>query len=148
MFQSNRKLLIEDQSHQAEMRTISSIYGTRSSEIRELLTPTGQRRLTREFLKTFPKTMDFIPGLRKKKTKAMITAMVHGMAEDGNHFITCYGGDFHFYYRGTLIYKWDADENKGAPVNAGEYEDTPSTRNQRKEIEKAIENFNETVIKL
>jgi flagellar hook assembly protein FlgD len=78
----------------------------------------------------------------------MINAMIHGVSENGNHLITCFGNVYHFYYRGTLIYKWDAINDKGHTVPAGKYEDTMSTSNQRREIKKAIENFKATVFEV
>lgn len=130
-----------------ELRVFSEIYGTKKEEIRNLVTEGGQRKLTLDFLKTFP-GITRINGIRKAKTRAMVEAVVSGSAEYGNHFVTCYSGDFHFFYRGTLIYKWNGVRDEGQEVNAGTYEATASTMNQRKEIQKAIENFKATVFAL
>lgn len=124
----------------------SQMYGTKRKEIASILAEDVQRKLTLNFIKTYTAVIKHIPGIRKAKTKAMVEALRNGMAENGNHFVTCFEGDYHFYYRGTLIYKWNAVADEGGPIHAGAYEDTPSTRNQRKEIMKSIANFKEAVL--
>jgi hypothetical protein len=128
--------------------TFSEIYGTKREEIVHLVGREKARSLTLNHIKQYPKTAEFIPGLRKMKARYMVNALIQGMAEAGNHLITCYGNVYHFYYRGTLIYTWNAVTNEGRDIDAGDFEDTASTRNQRKEIKKAILNFKEAVDKL
>lgn len=124
----------------------SQIYGTKKEEIGELVSHDQLVRLTLNFVKTYPDL--YIGNLRKVKARYMLEALRHGAYEGGNHLITCYGNIFHFFYRGTVIYKWDAVNNQGGEVDAGEYEGTASTRNQRKEIKSAIENFASVILKL
>lgn len=126
--------------------TFSEVYGMKRGEIVELVGEEESRRMTLETIKSYPKLGYYANGLRKVKARYMVNALIQGMAEAGNHLITCYGNVYHFFYRGTLIYKWNAVKDEGAPVYAKEYEDTASTRNQRKEIQKAIENFREAVL--
>jgi hypothetical protein len=130
----------------AQMSTFSQIYGTQREEIISLMSLEEARKMTSAFLKNFPGTVDRYPGLRKVKTKMIVNALVQGTAENGNHFVTCFEDDYHFYYRGTLIYKYNAVKDEEREVHAGVYEDTASTRNQRKEIKKAIQNFREAVL--
>lgn len=121
MYGTNGPLLDPDYGHAAELRVMAELAKDHAMD-----------------------TLKF--KLRKVKSKAMVNAMVHGHADNGNHFMTCFMNDFHFFYRGTLIYKWNLDKDEGGPVNAGEFENTASTRNQRKEIEKAIEEFRRVVL--
>lgn len=130
-----------------EASNLSQIYGIKKDELVELAGEERTRQLSLNYLKLFP-GVTRIAGMRKAKTRAMVNALIQGHSGEGNHFITCYGCQFHFFYRGTLIYKWDAVEDTESPVDAGAYEDTASTRNQRKEIQKSIQNFREAVFSL
>lgn len=127
----------------------SQIFGIRAGEIRSHITQTKQRSMTLNFLKAFKGAGMFIKGLRKSKSKAMLEALIHGHYDNGNHFMTCYENMFHFYYRGTLIARWDAVHSQTVGyVHAGAYEGTASTKNQRKEIEKAVAEFNAAIFSL
>lgn len=128
-------------------KPISQIYGTQSDSINKLITDKGQRKLTLNFIKQFPKSV-YVSGLRKIKAKGMVEAISEVEYKKGNHEIRFTNDVFGFYYRGTLIYTWDAVGNQGFEQNAGKFEGTDSTRNQRKEILKAIENFNQIVFNL
>lgn len=86
-----------------------------------------------------------VKDLRKAKARYMLYALKNGVSEEGNHFMTCFGDIFHFFYRGTVIYKWDAVKDIGEEIDAGKYQFTDSTRNQRNEIKKAIAQFNAVV---
>jgi hypothetical protein len=79
--------------------------------------------------------------VRKSKTKMMIEAVEVGVAEKGNHKITFEADTFTFWYRGTPIYTWNAKARFGENLYAGGFEETASTRNQRKTIWEAIVEF-------
>jgi len=127
---------------------ISQIYGVNRDELTKELPKEQVREMTLAFVRAFPVSFNYIPGLRKAKTKMMVNALIHGHADNGNHFVTCYSFEYHFFYRGTPIYRWNALKDIGQAIDAGKFEDTASTRNQRKEIMKAIENFKEAVFNL
>lgn len=133
------RVSLADYGHSAELRTLAELANIDNKQ--------RARELFLNDLKNFPKKAEVL-GLRKMKTKYMVNALIHGVSDAGNHLITCYGNIFHFYYRGTLIYKWNAVTDDKIGVTAGEYEHTVSTQNQRREIEKAISNFKEAVMKL
>lgn len=143
-----RKAIRFAETYSSNPQSLSEIYGTKREEIIELTGNEQARKLTLGFIKQFPAQFRYIQGLRKAKAKMMVNALIHGTAENGNHFVTCFANDFHFYYRGTLIYKWNGVTYEGQEVHAGDFEGTDSTRNQRKEIQKAIEVFKEAVMKL
>ena len=50
---------------------------------------------------------------------------------------------FTFTYRGTPLLAWYVKEMRRVPLDAGRYEATMSTINQRREINLAIDNFKE-----
>lgn len=85
------------------------------------------------------------------KSRAMYEAMVNGTHEKGNHKITYAIEEpytFQFYYRGTLIVEWNMLHDEERAIHAGDFEDTKSTMNQRREISYSIENFKEAVERL
>lgn len=140
--------MMERSEHVTEVggaKEFSSIYGTKREEVVELVGKDQALRLTLEHIKKYPGV--YVDNLRKAKARYMVEALRNGVYEGGNHFITCYGYVYHFFYRGTVVYRWDAITDHGFAVDAKEYEHTASTHNQRKEIQKAIENFKESVLK-
>lgn len=102
-------------------------------------------------------------NLRKSRARAMVEAIAtRRVQEKGNlriRFITVNvvdGGKptgetrnlLAFYYRGNQIASWYPETGEFISVDCGEFEDTPSTRNQRKMITEAIKEFNEAVFGL
>jgi hypothetical protein len=69
-------------------------------------------------------------------------ALEQGVSIRGNHMVeytTFFGGTVEFSYRNTPICCMFLDDMKVTTINAGEFENTPSTINQRKTIQKAVE---------
>lgn len=62
--------------------------------------------------------------------------------EKGNHRIRYSSPVFQFFYRGTLIYTWNSVTEEGIVVR-GDFEDSPATIHQRKEIQRAIKDYKE-----
>lgn len=129
------------------MNDVSQIYGIQKEHITNLITEGAQRSLTLCFIKSNPKAV-YVSGLRKVKARGMVEALINTEYVNGNHTIRFAHNVFGFYYRGTLIYSWDALTNEGISQPAGEFEHTASTQNQRREIQKSITNFNECVFTL
>lgn len=94
-----------------------------------------------------------IKQLRKLKSRAMVDAMTYGEYTKGNHTIKYFTSEvyqmdmFSYYYRGTLIAIWIIDLGHGTSslqfIDAGEFESTTSTRQQRQEIQSAVLLFKE-----
>lgn len=82
-----------------------------------------------------------VKGLRKIKARNMVKAMQEGEHVSGNNRCVYTTDKFSFYYRGTLIYEWYPHLQAFMLVDAGPYEQTMATQNQRREIITAIENF-------
>lgn len=62
--------------------------------------------------------------------------------EEGNHKITLSkDGIMTFSYRGTPIVRYDFKNSKCEDIDAGKYENTESTKAQRRAIYEAIEEF-------
>ena len=134
---------------EGQKATFSAVYGTRKADIHQEIGKEEAHQLMVSFLTNFPKTVHVV-GLRKLKAKAMVVAMKTGVYESGNHRIE-YQADkylFLYSYRGTLIYGWDAYNDVTMELDAGAFDKTASTINQRREIQKAIADFKEALTKL
>lgn len=132
------------------MKQFSEVYGVDKQRLLEALGEEEVRRATLLYLRSYP-GRTYVEGLRKLKSRGMLEALENpdGIYERGNHLVV-YDVEmrFRFYYRGTPIYEWNAVTDAERVILAGEYEETPSTRNQRKEIRQAISDFREGVWKL
>lgn len=99
------------------------------------------RMMTLRYLNEFPESV-VLAGLRKIKARYMYQCICNdGKFTKGNHHIEYYDEMFTFYYRDTPIYHWHPENDVHQDIHAGDFEDTTSTKNQRKEIRHAIENF-------
>lgn len=86
--------------------------------------------------------------LRKVRSKMVREALNNGASSNGNHkVVTLFDMAnkslmFTVYYRGTVIadieFSPASERFRMVPVDAGEYENTPATIRQRKEIQEAI----------
>lgn len=77
---------------------------------------------------------------RAKKIYEVLCTMCP--VEEGNQKIEISDkGTFIFSYRGTPIVEYDFKNRRWNKIDAGKYEDTPSTQSQRKAIYEAIEEF-------
>lgn len=84
-------------------------------------------------------------NFRKLKARMMYESLIPGESTRGNHRITYDGALFLYFYRGTLIYGWNAERDEEIEYDAGDFEGTVSTRNQRKEIQQAIADFRDVM---
>lgn len=79
---------------------------------------------------------------KKARARRMYEVYLTGNPfEQGNHRIEIQDGKVIFHYRGTPIMAYDLRERTREKLNAGAFEETPSTRNQRKQIHEAIDEF-------
>lgn len=127
------------------MENVSKVFGIHKEKIRGHVSDDGLRKLAIQYLEDID---TYVPGLKKLKARAMLEAIKIGHYEKGNHRIEYKERVFYFYYRGTLIMEWHVDNEAVVCPHAGDFENTASTTNQRKEIEKAIENFRKAVMEL
>lgn len=126
----------------------SEVYGIRREDVRQAVGDAGVRRASLLYLRNYPGAV-YLNGLRKRKSRAILTALVEGENVSGNHHVTCTEElVFGFSYRGTLIYRWDAQRDEEQALDAGAFEGTASTRNQRREIARAIDEFREGLVGL
>jgi len=107
------------------------------------------RQLKWDYVKRFPGFLGY-NRLRKSRARMMVEAVrPPGFTEKGNvgiDFEKDEGGAdvFIFFYRGTRIAKWYPVENVYTDIPCP-FDDTPSTRNQRKMAREAVEEFNKAV---
>lgn len=129
-------------------RHFSQVYGIRREEVLAGLDKDSARKLTVQFIHKFPSTI-YLIGLRKLRARHMYQAMTaeNGIFEKGNHKIVYKDYVFVYMYRGTAIYMWHMYEDVEKPIES-EYDQTASTKNQRKVIKQSIQEFREAVIKL
>jgi hypothetical protein len=131
-----------------KLLSYSEVYGIRREDVRQAVGDVGVRRASLLFLRTYPRAV-YLSGLRKQKSRAILTALVEGEHVSGNHRVTCTEElVFGFAYRGTLIYRWDAQRDEEQALDAGVFEGTASTRNQRREIARAISEFRDGLVEL
>lgn len=125
----------------------------------KMMDETNKERLLKwEYVKTYP---GFLGYNRIQKSRARLmaetvqTAQTKSSRQKGNLIIefdidarpASEGGEdsFLFYYRETLIAVWFPVRNVFEEPHCGAYEDTPSTRNQRKVAREAVEEFDRAV---
>ena len=88
-------------------------------------------------------------SLRKSRSRMIWNAICLGRAEKGNISVRVDNNDpgvVVFSYRGTDILAWNRDTGDIVDIHAGIYDQTPSTRNQRKMARQAIEEFRRVVM--
>lgn len=84
--------------------------------------------------------------LKKVRSKMIREALEKGTSSNGNHMVVCFNNIykeqvFDIFYRNTRIAYVLVSQLMGvryASVNAGEFESTPATIRQRKEIQDAV----------
>lgn len=81
------------------------------------------------------------PKLRKIRARMMREAVAKKLVEKGNLLIRYEAPVFIFQYRDTPILLWDIAVSTVEDIDAGVYEDTASTRNQRKMAREAITEY-------
>jgi hypothetical protein len=130
---------------------VSEVYGTSREEIVEMVGgEEAARKLTMRFLRQYPKVVEFIGNrLKKQRARMMVEAMQkhNGAINRGNVGIRISEKWFIFSYRDTDIMTWDTepDEGDGTKDVVGEYDNSQSTRNQRRVAREAIEEFKKVV---
>lgn len=126
------------------------VYGRTPEEIAEAVSdvsPEERRRAVWKTIKTFPGFLGY-NRLRKSRARMMAEAVKEDRVEKGNVGVRIANSDpnvFFFSYRGTDIMCWHVLRNEITDVHAGAFNDTPSTRNQRKMVREAVEEFNKAV---
>jgi transcription antitermination factor NusG len=100
-------------------------------------------------IRKFPGILSFV-RLRKSRARMMADAVRLGAKQEkGNFAVRMANSDssvFMFSYRETDIVAWNPGNERMVDIDAGEFEHTSSTRNQRKLIREAIGEFRRTVI--
>lgn len=107
----------------------------------------GARRILVKFVNRYPETFE-LKGIRKIRTRYMHhTIREGGYFEKGNHKITYEDFVFSFYYRGTLLHRWNLYTDTHEVIKT-EHDHKLATVNQRKVIQRAIQEFNEALWRL
>jgi hypothetical protein len=133
--------------HEIKALQFSEVYGVTRESYVSIYGERGVQVLTMQFLRKFPK-IAHVAKLRKSRSRLMVDALQDKVTK-GNQEVRMGGNFFVFAYRGTDILKWVWDTTEGdgiSDMDAGQYEETPSTHNQRKMAREAIEEFRSVVL--
>lgn len=125
----------------------SEVYGSEDNRD-NLIEEVGKAnviKMTLDFLAQFPAVTQNIK-FRKERSRMMLRALTRKVAERRNNQIVYDGSSFNFLHKGTLILTWDVTKDEVSDVEAGQYNDAPSTIYQRTLAREAIHEFRKMVL--